>query len=85
MLKFVQLFWLINKVTQQCKQKTCFIFHCIRIVFKKDLEHEISHRAGGGTDFRRMLVSAVQANREELTPQQIQQARQMGLESVIDR
>ena len=54
-------------------------------MFKKDLEHEISHRAGGGTDFRRMLVSAVQANREELTPQQIQQARQMGLESVIDR
>jgi hypothetical protein len=32
-----------------------------------------------------MLVSAVQGNREELTPQQIQQARQMGIESVIDR
>jgi hypothetical protein len=26
-----------------------------------------------------------QGNREELTPQQIQQARQMGIESVIDR
>lgn len=55
-----------------------------REMFKKDLEHDISHRVGG-TDFKRMLVSAVQANREELTPQQIQQARQMGLESVIDR
>ncbi|CAF5040722.1 unnamed protein product, partial [Rotaria magnacalcarata] len=27
----------------------------------------------------------VKANREELSPQQIQQARQMGIESVIDR
>ncbi|CAF0993983.1 unnamed protein product [Adineta steineri] len=53
-------------------------------IYNKDLEHEISHRIRG-TDFKRILVSAVQANREELTPQQIQQARQMGIESVIDR
>ncbi|CAF3209884.1 unnamed protein product [Rotaria socialis] len=52
--------------------------------YNKDLEHEISHRVRGA-DFKRMLISAVQANREELTPQQIQQARQMGIESVIDR
>jgi hypothetical protein len=53
-------------------------------LYNKDLEHEITHRVRG-TDFKRMLVSAVQANREELSPQQIQQARQMGIESVIDR
>jgi len=70
-------------------------------VFNKDLEKEITSRVRG-TDFRRMLISAIQverfihskfivlwrifkANREELTPQQIQQAHQMGIESVIDR
>ncbi|CAF3692708.1 unnamed protein product [Rotaria sordida] len=53
-------------------------------MYNKDLEHEISHRVRG-KDFKRMLVSAVQANREELSPQQIQQARQSGIESVIDR
>ncbi len=71
------------------------------IAFNKDLEKEISNRVRG-TDFKRMLISAVQverldyykfivviypfkANREELSPQQIQQARQMGIESIIDR
>ena len=58
----------------------------------------------GGTDFKRMLISALQvriyevtstvltqdrlsakANRDELSPSQIQQARQMGIESIIDR
>jgi hypothetical protein len=58
----------------------------------------------GGTDFKRMLISALQvklyevkspvldqdtlsakANRDELNPSQIQQARQMGIESIIDR
>jgi len=71
------------------------------VVYNKDLEEEINSRVRG-TDFRRMLISAVQverlisykfitvirtlkANRDELNPQQIQQARQMGIESVIDR
>ncbi|CAF1368233.1 unnamed protein product [Rotaria sp. Silwood1] len=53
-------------------------------MYNKDLEHDISHRVRG-TDFKRLLVSAVQGNREELNPQQIQQARQAGIESVIDR
>ncbi len=70
-------------------------------MFNKDLEKEITSRVRG-TDFRRMLISAIQverfihskfivlwctfkANRDELTPQQIQQAHQMGIESVIDR
>ncbi|CAF3433197.1 unnamed protein product [Rotaria socialis] len=52
--------------------------------FNKDLEKEISKHVRG-TDFKRILISAVQANRDELSPQQIQQARQMGIESVIDR
>ncbi|CAF4598629.1 unnamed protein product, partial [Rotaria socialis] len=50
----------------------------------EDLEKEISKHVRG-TDFKRILISAVQANRDELSPQQIQQARQMGIESVIDR
>ncbi len=71
------------------------------IAYNKDLEKEISNRVGG-TDFKRMLISALQvkrsvhskfivvvgtfkANRNELSPQQIQQAHQMGIESVIDR
>jgi hypothetical protein len=71
------------------------------IAFNKDLEKEINKYVGE-TDFKRMLISAVQverfihskvivimrsfkANRDELTPQQIQQARQMGIESIIDR
>jgi len=70
-------------------------------VYNKNLEKEISNRVGG-TDFRRLLISAVQvtrfihfkflvvaltfkANRDELSPQQIQQALQMGIESIIDR
>ncbi|CAF3031114.1 unnamed protein product [Rotaria sp. Silwood2] len=60
------------------------IVDAYRRIYNKDLEQDISHRVRG-TDFKRMLVSAVQGNREELTPQQIQQARQMGIESVIDR
>ncbi len=85
------------------------IFHCFQlidiliylVVYNKDLEEEINNRVRG-TDFRRMLISAVQverlisykfitvtrtlkANHDELSPQQIQQARQMGIESVIDR
>lgn len=31
------------------------------------------------------MIYIFQANRGELNPQQIQQARQMGIESVIDR
>ncbi len=71
------------------------------IAYKKDLEKEISSHVRG-TDFKRMLISAVQvgkfvhskffivmrsfkANRDELSPQQIQQALQSGIESVIDR
>ncbi|CAF1585289.1 unnamed protein product [Adineta ricciae] len=60
------------------------IVDAYRRTYNKDLEHDISSRVRG-TDFKRMLISAVQANREELTPQQVQQARQMGIESVIDR
>jgi hypothetical protein len=30
-------------------------------------------------------MRTVKANRDKLSPQQIQQARQMGMESVIDR
>jgi len=52
--------------------------------YNKDLEHDINSRVRG-KDFKRMLISAVQAGREELNSQQIQQARQMGIESVIDR
>ncbi len=71
------------------------------VAYNKDLRKEINHRVRG-TDFRRMLIPAVQvgkfvqskflvvmrtvkANRDKLSPQQIQQARQMGMESVIDR
>ncbi|CAF1567286.1 unnamed protein product, partial [Didymodactylos carnosus] len=36
-------------------------------VYQKDLENEISQRLSG--DFKRLLISAVQANREELSPQ----------------
>ncbi|UJR22212.1 hypothetical protein I4U23_025276 [Adineta vaga] len=60
------------------------IVDAYRRIYNKDLEHDITNRVRG-KDFKRMLVSAIQANREELTPQQIQQARQMGIESVIDR
>jgi hypothetical protein len=31
------------------------------------------------------IVRSFKANRDELSPQQIQQARQTGIESVIDR
>jgi hypothetical protein len=71
------------------------------VVYNKDLEKEINSRVGG-TDFRRLFISAIQvkrfihsrflvvastfkANRDELSPQQIQQACQMGIESIIDR
>ncbi|CAF0904873.1 unnamed protein product [Rotaria sp. Silwood1] len=60
------------------------IVESYRRTYNRDLEKEISSRVRG-TDFKRMLISAVQANREELSPQQIQQARQMGIESIIDR
>ena len=71
--------------------------------YRKELEKEVKNRVGG-TDFKRMLISALQvsiygmkspvldqdplpikANRDELNPSQIQQARQMGIESIIDR
>jgi hypothetical protein len=32
-----------------------------------------------------VVMRTVKANRDKLSPQQIQQARQMGMESVIDR
>jgi hypothetical protein len=54
------------------------------LVYSKDLEQEINRRIVG-KDFKRILVSTLQVHREELNPQQIQQARQMGIESVIDR
>ncbi|CAF1156894.1 unnamed protein product [Rotaria sordida] len=60
------------------------IVELYRRIYNKDLEKEISNRVRG-TDFKRLLVSAIQANRDELSPQQIQQARQMGIESIIDR
>ncbi|CAF1344933.1 unnamed protein product, partial [Didymodactylos carnosus] len=50
-------------------------------IYQKDLEHDINNRLSG--DFKRILISA--ANREELSPPQIQQARQYGIESVINR
>lgn len=70
-------------------------------MFRKELEKDLSSHVRG-TDFKRILISAVQvsefiddwlmiaihsfkANRDELTPHQIQQARQSGIESVIDR
>ncbi|CAF3992062.1 unnamed protein product [Adineta steineri] len=60
------------------------IIEAYKRTYNKDLEKEISSRVRG-TDFKRMLISAIQANREELSPQQIQQARHSGIESVIDR
>ncbi|UJR26908.1 hypothetical protein I4U23_008218 [Adineta vaga] len=60
------------------------IVDAYRRLYKKELEKEISNRVRG-TDFKRILVSAVQANREELSPGQIQQARQSGIESILDR
>ena len=98
----------IVEAYRQCKSFSLIITDlCILlsfstwIVFRKELEKDLSSHVRG-TDFKRILISAVQvsefvddwlmidiqpfkANRDELTPQQIQQARQSGIESVIDR
>lgn len=55
-----------------------------RRLFNRDVEKDINAHVLG-KDFRRMLISAAQAQRDELSPQQIHQVRQMGIESVIDR
>jgi len=60
------------------------IVETYRRTYNKDLEHGLNHRILS-KDFKRILISMIQAHREELSPQQIQQARQMGIESVIDR
>jgi hypothetical protein len=71
------------------------------IAFNKDLEKEVSSRVRGTDFKRMLIsalqvekfvyfkfiniVRSFKANRDELSPQQIQQARQTGIESVIDR
>lgn len=99
-VKFKQLLKYTNEVNMLHYFQLILILIYL-VAFNRDLERDINNRVRG-TDFRRMLISAVQverfiqfkfiiiirtfkANREELSPQQIQQARQMGIESVIDR
>ncbi|CAF0734752.1 unnamed protein product [Adineta ricciae] len=89
--------WSLHEAFRRCKEGTLReilltrtnseireIVEAYRQLYRKELEKDLGSHVRG-TDFKRILISAVQANRDELTPQQIQQARQSGIESVIDR
>ncbi|VDI81218.1 annexin A7/11 [Mytilus galloprovincialis] len=56
---------------------------CYQKNYGRSLEKDIMDETSG--HFKRLLVSACQGNRTELSPEQLQKAATQGVESVIDR
>lgn len=59
------------------------INECYKLHYHRTLERDIMDDTSG--HFKRLLVSCCQANRSELTPQQLQRVQYEGAECVIDR